>query len=162
MKVKDIMSHPPCSCSLNTNVSDAGALMQKHHCGVLPVLSLHGVLVGMVTDRDLCLATAARRRSATAVAVHEAMTTRLVTCRPDDDVKDALESMATSGVRRLPVVDDRGRLAGLLSIDDVIVAGEAQEGVTDTEIVETLRMIYKRRVLRGATQLDRLTSSTEQ
>jgi CBS domain-containing protein len=149
MKVKNIMTHPPCTCSLNTTACDAGALMQEHRCGVLPVLSLRGVLVGMVTDRDLCLATAARRRSATHVAVHEAMTTKLVTCRPDDDVKDALQMMGASGVRRLPVVDQDGHLEGLLSIDDVVVAGVEQGGVTDADIVETLRKIYYRRVLRA-------------
>jgi CBS domain-containing protein len=156
MKVKDIMSQPPCTCSLNASVSDAGALMHEHRCGVLPVLSLNGMLVGMVTDRDLCLATAARRRSATHVTVHEAMTTRLATCRPDDDLKQALETMGASGVRRLPVVDDRGHLEGLLSIDDVVCAGVEQRGVTDADIVETLRKIYLRRVLHGGMQVAEL------
>lgn len=146
MRVKDIMSRPPCTCSLNTSASDAGALMQDHRCGVLPVLSLSGVLVGMVTDRDLCLATAARRRSATHVAVHEAMTTRLATCRPDDDVKEALERMGATGVRRLPVIDHQGHLEGLLSIDDVVVSAVGYDGVTDADIVETLQRIYRRRI----------------
>jgi CBS domain-containing protein len=146
MKVKEIMSQPPCTCSLNTTAAEAGVLMQENRCGVLPVLSLRGVLVGIVTDRDLCLATAARRRSATQVAVHEAMTTRLATCGPDDEVKGALDTMAAAGVRRLPVVDGYGHLCGLLSIDDVVVSGIETGGVTDADVVDTLRRICARRV----------------
>jgi CBS domain-containing protein len=145
VKVKEIMSQPPCTCSLNTSAAEAGVLMQEHLCGVLPVLSLHGKLVGIVTDRDLCLAAAARRRSATQVAVHEAMTTRLATCHPDDEVTSALDTMAAAGVRRLPVVDRHGYLQGVLSIDDVVVSGVGKEGVTDADVVDTLRRIYARR-----------------
>jgi CBS domain-containing protein len=113
--------------------------MQEAKCGVLPIVDAEGKLTGIVTDRDLCLATAVRRRSATQVAVNEAMTRRVATCGPGDDLRTALHVMGAAGVRRLPVVDPEGHLRGLLSIDDVVMWGVQEGGVTDADVVDTLR-----------------------
>jgi len=155
MKVEQVMSQPARTCSLNASVSEAGSLMLEGRCGVLPVLSLRGVLVGVVTDRDLCLATAVRRRSATQVAVHEAMSTKLATCGPGDDLKSALETMATAGVHRLPVIDGEGHLKGILSIDDIVLDGVGGDGVSEADIVETLRRISAHRRVRALEPVQR-------
>jgi len=76
-------------------------------------------VIGVITDRDICIAAATRPRTKGEIPVREVMSQRLYTCAPTDDVRSALETMKTRKIRRLPVVEQNGRLAGILSIHDV-------------------------------------------
>jgi CBS domain-containing protein len=145
MKVRDIMTQPARTCGADTSVAMAGRRMQDGLCGILPVIDGRGKLIGVVTDRDLFLITAGTRRSASNVTVHEAMTQKVVTCGPNDEIAGALGIMRTRGVRRLPVVDLDGHLLGLLSIDDIVQWGVNGSGVSATDVVNTLREIVARR-----------------
>ena len=144
MKVRDIMTEPPLTCTPETSLAVAARLMREKDYGTLPVIDTHGQLAGIVTDRDICLALAATNRNALHVAVHEVMTRKLFSALLDDDIHSALATMKTARVRRLPVRDDVGRLKGILSIEDVVVRGLQGDGVSTDEIVAALRAMYVR------------------
>lgn len=152
MKVRDIMTQPARTCTADTSVAVAGRRMQEGLCGILPVIDARGKLIGVVTDRDLFLTTADTRRSASNVTVREAMTTKVTTCGPNEELAVALGTMRTRGLRRLPVVDLDGHLLGLLSIDDVVRWGVNGNDVSATDVVNTLRAIIARRA--GAIELE--------
>jgi CBS domain-containing protein len=144
MKVRDIMTEPPLTCTPETSVAMAARLMREADYGTLPVLDSRRRLAGIVTDRDICLAMAATNRNALNVAVREAMTPKVVSVLPDDDVHDALAKMKGFRVRRLPVRDGVGRLSGMLSIEDIVIRGLAGDGISADEILEALRAMYVR------------------
>jgi CBS domain-containing protein len=112
MNVRDIMVHPVQSCGPETNLAAAAMMMWDSDCGVLPVVNFEGKVVGMITDRDICMATATKNRPPSEITVFETITGQVYTCRPDEDVHNAMEMMAKHQVRRLPVVDDEGHLIG--------------------------------------------------
>ncbi len=105
------------------DVADAAVLMREEHVGDLIVVTLRGgrtVPVGILTDRDIVLGVVAKRMPPDAVTVGDAMSSKLLTLRKDDELGSALREMRRHGVRRAPVVDRDGALVGVLSIDDVI------------------------------------------
>ncbi|HKD11519.1 MAG TPA: CBS domain-containing protein, partial [Thermoanaerobaculia bacterium] len=118
MRVRDIMTRDPKTCSAKTTLQDAAFLMREAGCGILPVLE-QGRLIGVVTDRDICLDLAERDKPASEIEVSDAMSWRVYFCNQNDRISQALETMTIKQVRRLPVADDDGRLCGILSIDDV-------------------------------------------
>ena len=93
------------------------------------------------------MALGTRNIPASTVFARDASSGRRFTCRPDDDVRDALETMATDEVGRLPVVDREEHLIGILSIDDVIFrAGGGRSCLTDREIMDAVRAIRESRI----------------
>ena len=144
MKVRDIMTEPPLTCVPETSLAVAATLMAEANYGTLPVIDLHGRLVGIITDRDVCLAVARTNRNALNVSVHEVMTPKVFSALVDDDVYSALAVMKEARVRRLPVHDESGRLKGMLSVEDVVVRGLEDGGINTDEIVDALRAIYTR------------------
>lgn len=144
MKVRDIMTEPPLTCTPETSVAVAARLMREADYGTLPVIDSRGQLAGIITDRDICLALAATNRNALHVAVHEVMTRKVFSALLDDDVHSALATMKSARVRRLPVRDEFGRLKGMLSIEDVVVRGLEGDGIAAGEIVAALRAMYGR------------------
>jgi CBS domain-containing protein len=144
MKVRDIMTEPAVTCRSQTSVSVAARQMRDADYGTLVVVDGRGCLEGIVTDRDICVALAGTNRNAVNVSVHEAMTHRVFTASPDDEVHGALATMRTRRVRRLPVCDVDGRPVGMLSIEDVVVRGIETGGIAVTELVDALSTMYIR------------------
>jgi CBS domain-containing protein len=95
--------------------------MWEKDCGVLPVLDVSGKIVGMITDRDICIAVASRNRLASEIPVSDVMSSHVYSCRPDDDIEDALKIMEEGNVLRLPVISDDGELQGVLTIYSVVL-----------------------------------------
>ena len=145
MKVSAIMSEPVLTCSPETWLAQAARLMRNADYGILPIIDSDGYVVGIITDRDICLAIAASNRSPRAIAVHEVMTQKVVTARADDDVQVALAAMKRARVRRLPVLDAAKHLKGMLSFEDVVVRGAEADGISADDVVTTLRTLYERR-----------------
>ena len=149
MKVQECMTSPAHSCTANANLVTAANIMWNYQIGALPVLDSEGHPIGMVTDRDICMAAARKSRFAGDISVRETMSPNPFTVRPDDDLTTALDTMAARQVRRLPVVDHENRLIGVLSINDAAAAAEAGErdfrGRPEvfSRIVSTLRRIAK-------------------
>ena len=125
MKVQEVMTSPAHSCTADTSLAAAAIVMRDYKCGALPVLDEQGHPIGILTDRDVCMAVARKNRFPAAISVHEVMTPGPLTCLPETDLTEVVDLLAGHHVRRLPVVDVEGRLVGIVSLSDVAaVAGE--------------------------------------
>jgi CBS domain-containing protein len=144
MKVREVMTEPLLTCTPETSLAVAARMMGEANYGTLPVLDSHRRLVGIITDRDICLAVARTNRNALNVTVREVMTRNVFSARVDDDLQAALTTMKNACVRRLPVSDDSGRLKGMLSIEDLVMRGLDRGGIDTDEIVKALRAMYAR------------------
>jgi CBS domain-containing protein len=119
MKVKEVMTREVKTCAPETDLAAAARSMWMRNCGILPVVDDKGEVVGVITDRDVCIATGCRRRDPATILVSEAMTGQVHSCSPETDLREALQLMQQKQVRRLPVIDVAGKLCGILSMDDV-------------------------------------------
>jgi CBS domain-containing protein len=122
MKISEIMTRNPTTVTPGTTVRDAAQLMQREDTGILPVVESEGEkkLVGVVTDRDIAIRVVAEGRGGD-TRVSEVMTSsRLATLRPDADVDDVMDTMADQQVRRVPIVDERGALVGIVAQADIV------------------------------------------
>lgn len=121
--VSSVMTPHPATCGINTPVRDVARMMLDHDCGQIPVLDDKGMPLGVVTDRDIAVRVVARGGDGTATA-GEAMTTPVKTVRADSPLKDCVCLMEEAQVRRIPVVDDTGKLAGIVALADIALAGK--------------------------------------
>lgn len=156
MRVGDICNLQVRSCSPGTNLARAASLMWEQDCGCIPVVDESNRVVGVLTDRDICMAVATRNLRASEITAGEVVSPKVHTCRLDDDVRTALRTMHTNGVRRLPVVNNGNDLVGILSLTDLILASReprsARPGeITWGEVIPTLDFICRpRRSVRPA------------
>jgi CBS domain-containing protein len=151
MTVKDIMSKAVATCAPETDLASVIETMRERDCGFLPVVDSHGVVVGVVTDRDVCLAGGTDHRPLARMSVKETMSRPVFSCFPDENVKVVLATMAKHRVRRLPVLNKSGRLQGVLSIDDIVQAPPRRGAPTAEEIVAALKGIYVHRTVEAVT-----------
>ncbi len=152
MNVQALMNPNVKSAGTGASVADVIVIMQVNDCGAIPIVDEENKVVGIITDRDICLSLGPRRLPAAGIAVTDMMSKKVYACGPDEEVSAALETMKNKKVRRLPVIDDEGRLVGILSMDDVVLHAEARgaEKVAEKselgygQTVDTLKGIYKR------------------
>ncbi|MBU6431917.1 MAG: CBS domain-containing protein [Nitrospirae bacterium] len=152
MNVQDIMTSDVQCCGPDTNLAAAAKMMWDSDCGALPVLNVQGQVMGMITDRDICMASATKNKPASDLTVWETVSGKAYSCRMSDDVHTALDIMKREKVRRLPVVDDDGVLQGVIAMNDfVLLAGEAKGGkapaVSYEDVVRTMKAISAHRAL---------------
>jgi CBS domain-containing protein len=122
--VGDVMVREVCICGRDDAMSFAARQMLQQARGSVVVLDRRSRRpTGIVTDRDLALATYTRGSPLQGLRVGQAMSSPVQTCRADDPLDSAAAAMARAGVRRLPVVDDSGRLVGIVSLSDLARAG---------------------------------------
>jgi CBS domain-containing protein len=114
MNVRDAMIKSPAHCSPDTNLAAAVEIFWKRNCGVLPIVDSGEKLVGVVTDRDICVALGTRNRLPSEITVKDVTSGKIVACKADDEVRTALAMMAKAKVRRLPVIDAGGKLQGVV------------------------------------------------
>lgn len=127
MYVHELMTRDVCSCSPDDFLEAAALLMWQNNCGSLPVLGVDRTPIGMITDRDIAMAAALNHKPLWEISVKEVLNGRMThTCHAGDDIRSAMRTMWAQHVRRLPVLDEQGHLAGILSADDV--ASHAERG----------------------------------
>lgn len=141
MVVNEIMTKEVATCGSHDDLASVAKMMEQHDCGFVPVVDSHGMVTGVLTDRDVCLTVADLRRPASRVEVKDAMSAPVFSCLPDENLKTVLGTMATHHVRRLPVIDKQGHLKGVLSIDDIIAAPRRRGAPTAEEVVDALKHI---------------------
>ena len=151
MKVKEVMSTNPQACTLTDNLSTAAGLMWEHDCGILPVVVEEGKVVGLITDRDICMAANMKARQLADIVVADVISGDIYACKPDEDIRSALKTMQESKVRRLPVIAANGTLQGILSMNDVVLkADEPKEKkaseLSYSDVVNTYKSICQHRL----------------
>lgn len=128
MQVKDIMSTEVWCCHPEETLRDAAFRMRDHDCGCLPVIDPRKELVGVITDRDICLCAAVRGEPLQTLKVSDALTWQPLACRPEDNIETAEDLLRDHQVRRLPVIDEKGDLKGMLSLADLALASADGKG----------------------------------
>lgn len=152
MKVEQLMTKTVSTCGTGDSLSDAARIMWDHDCGVVPIVedAASQRLVGMLTDRDICMAAYTKGRPLSQIRVQDVMSTAIQSCRPGMDVAEVEGLMRRAQVHRLPVVDDAHQLLGLISLADIACeaareAGSQRQEVTAREIGETIAAISQPR-----------------
>ena len=160
MRVADVMSSPAYSCSASETLDRAARVMWDHDTGVVPIVDQAGRAIGMITDRDICMAAYTQGRALSEIRIQQAMSKVVYTCHPDDRLSAAERTLGVHQVRRLPVVDDAGRLLGVLSINDVwrARAQSPLSGLT-SDLLSTLAAIGKPRAGEMVAQVARPAQS---
>ena len=139
MKVKHLMTKDPTCCVASDTASRAAAIMRDENVGIVPVIENEQSrrLVGVVTDRDLCMNVVAEGRDPASVTVEACMTAPVVSCTATDAVAKATELMKENQVRRVPVVDEHGVLIGIVAMADLVERAELKA----TETHDTLKRV---------------------
>jgi CBS domain-containing protein len=121
MKAQDVMTGEPRSLTPDSSVREAARLMKEINAGVIPVVDASSnKLVGVVTDRDIALRVVAEGKSADCCVSDVMSSGRIATCSPTDDVDRVMETMSREQVRRIPIVDERGSLVGIVAQADIV------------------------------------------
>jgi CBS domain-containing protein len=140
MKIHDIMTKDPSCVTPEASVREAAQVMKKEDVGIVPVVEGQSGrrLVGVVTDRDIAIRCIADGKDGTCRVSDVMSTDDIATCRESDDVDNLMSAMRTEKVRRIPIVDERGSLVGIVSQADVLRktsdtsrAGETVERISE-------------------------------
>ncbi len=148
MKVQDVMTMDVEACGAEADLAAAAMMMWNRDCGAVPVVDGERNVVGMITDRDICMSLVLSRRLASEIRVGEVMSGDVRSCAPVDDIRDALRIMQEEKLRRLPVVEGDGTLCGILSISDIVrhaEKGKSRKHVSHKEAMATLKAISEPR-----------------
>jgi CBS-domain-containing membrane protein len=151
MKVADIMRADVEVCGTDDNLATAATRMWDADIGCLPVLDEAGRAIGMVTDRDVCMAALTRGEPLHQIPVSVAMSKQVRSCRPDATLAEAEEIMRSGQVRRLPVIDADGALVGIVSLADLArlaapETGRKKRDLSGQEVAGTLAAICATRL----------------
>jgi CBS domain-containing protein len=131
---------------LTESLTNAARLMWENDCGVLPIIKDGRKVVGLITDRDICMATAMRDRNPSSVSVEEVMTGQVYAVNAEDNIDEALLKMQEHRIRRLPVISPEGELEGILSMNDIMLNakqfdGTSQDAIDYADVVKTYQAI---------------------
>ena len=132
--IREAMTANPCSIDAGKSVAYAAKMMRDEDVGIAPIVE-GDRLVGVLTDRDIAVRVVAESRDPEQVKAAEVASRDVVTLDPEQDLDEALRLMARHQVRRLPVVEEDGRLVGVVAQADV--ARQADEQRTG-EVVEQI------------------------
>jgi CBS domain-containing protein len=153
MKVRDLMTTGVASIDSDDSLSSAARMMWECDCGVIPV-TREGRVLGVITDRDICMASWIRNQPLSELCVSDSMSRELFSCAPDDNVSVAERLMQSRQIRRLPVIDKEGHLVGILSLADIVRgterAGRGVSDVSSNEVASTLATICQPRTTQQA------------
>ena len=126
MKVSEAMTAQVVTATPQTTVAEVARTMSQIDSGVVPVMD-DGKVVGVITDRDIVVRGLAEGKNLESARVTDVMTTSIRTVREDSTVNDALTLMTTAEIRRVPVVNNRNEIVGILSLGDIASEGN-QDG----------------------------------
>ncbi len=151
LRVRDIMTRELAVATRATTLREVATMMKDEDTGVIPVVDYNesgngkavderrlnansysqGKLVGLITDRDIAVRAVADGKDCSATPAEEVMSTDVHTARPHDRVVDVIRKMGDKQVRRIPVVNENGKLLGIVSMGDVAVETEADRELSD-------------------------------
>lgn len=123
MDVRSVMTPDPATCQADTPIHEVARLMLEHDCGLVPVIDESGKPVGTVTDRDIALRVVAEGRDPQQCTAQDCMTSPVTTVSVDSNLAETTDLMEREQVRRMLVVDQDGRLVGIVAQADVALSG---------------------------------------
>jgi CBS domain-containing protein len=137
MRIRHVMTKDPRCCLPWDSAAKAASIMREEHAGVVPVIESEQCrrVIGVVTDRDLCMNVVAEGRDPHETKVDACMTSKVVTCSPNDSVERVTELMRENQIRRVPVVLESRELQGIVSLGDVV----ERATVKSTQTHDTLK-----------------------
>jgi CBS domain-containing protein len=128
MRVSHVMIRDVETCDPDDNLAAAASRMWDCDIGCIPVVNIEGKVVGMLTDRDVCLSALKLGRPLQEIPVSVAMSRAVLSCAPNDSLAVAKQTMRAGQVRRLPVIDSDGGLAGIVSLSDLAREADREVG----------------------------------
>ncbi len=148
MKVKDLMTTEVWSCREYATLNSAAQTMWENDIGCVPIVDSENRVIGMLTDRDVCMSAFLQGAPLTGISVTTAMSKEVFSCRPGDDLAAVERLMREKQIHRVPVLDDQDRLVGIIALNDIAREaaheGEAKQAareVTDAEISSTIASV---------------------
>lgn len=152
MRIEQLMTKDVACCGPDESLERAAQIMWERDCGFIPVVEQGDSrrVLGVVTDRDTCMAAYTRGKALPQIRVGDVMSKQVRSCRPTEDLSEAEAVMREAQVHRLPVVDDADQLLGVISLADIAREAGRETGarrpeVSATEIGETLARIRQPR-----------------
>jgi CBS domain-containing protein len=137
MKIEEIMTESPACCTPETSLTEVAAMFVDHDCGAIPVVDSLNTRrpIGVVTDRDIACRAVAKGLNALELTARDCMSSPSVTVSADAGLDQAIKLMEENRVRRLPVVDERGRCIGVVAQADIALsAGKGKTAEVVREI----------------------------
>ncbi len=142
MRIEHVMTKPLAICRPRDSLNQAAHLMWEYDCGAIPVVDDDGDLIGIITDRDICMAAYTQGRALDKIPVLSAMAQKVFSCRPHQTLQAAEALMKQRQVRRIPIVDDTNRPVGMLSLSDLArYAQSTAKNRMNEEVSQTLAAI---------------------
>ncbi len=146
MRARDLMSYPAITCHVNDSLASVARQMWDHDCGSVAVVKDEGVLTGMITDRDICMAAYTQGRALDEILVNSVMASHVVCATSDVGVSEIERMMAEHQLRRIPIIDAEHRPIGMITIADLVTecvrpASHLEQG----RLAHTLASIERRR-----------------
>lgn len=140
IRVADVMTHSVAAATVDTSLHDVAQMMADFDCGAIPVVDRDGDLhpVGMITDRDLALRTVAHNKNPLTMIAGEVMTDNVIAVNPGMNVEECIEKMELAQVRRIAVVDEAGKLCGMISQSDIALRAPAMD---TAELVRDISLV---------------------
>jgi CBS domain-containing protein len=130
-RVLDAMTRSVVTCKADDSLNRAAQVMWEADCGAVPIVADDGRLLGMITDRDICMAAYTQGLPLSDLCVRSVMSTALHSCKAGDSLRSLMDTMAKYQVRRVPVVDEGGKLVGIVSLADVARLAQAPSVVSN-------------------------------
>jgi CBS domain-containing protein len=155
MKVEDVMTRDVKWCRIDDTLNSAARIMWENDCGCVPIVDEDGRVAGIVTDRDICMATYTQGMPLYALPIQLAMSREPIACSPAASLETAHRLMRTHEIHRILVAEPDGRLAGILSVSDIANATNGAESGGQSQshamaVAETISTIRKHRVPKAA------------
>ncbi|ODS24497.1 hypothetical protein AB835_03380 [Candidatus Endobugula sertula] len=144
MHINKIMTTETCSCELDTTLDKVAIMMWENDCGSIPILDDKKHPVGMVTDRDIAIGAALKTKPLWQITTGEINNDRpIFTCKLNDNVHDVLTTMKTEKIRRVPVINNKSELCGMVSMSDIVNVSEQKRDadIPYKEAMNTLKAI---------------------
>ena len=144
MNVGDLMSRPVHTCRSHESLNAAAQMMWEADIGAVAVVDDKNRVVGMITDRDVCMAAYTQGRPLTEIVLAESMAKHLVACSRSDSIADVLKLMKAHQIRRIPVLDAERHAIGIITLSDLVRWPEPASR-KEGELVDTLAALSRPR-----------------
>lgn len=138
MNCREVMTENPVCCLPTETIGAVARMMRREDVGAVPVINdeRQKQLIGIVTDRDLAIKVVAESRDPNHTTVQAVMSTSIIACRSSDDFSSAIKAMEEYRIRHIPVLDDEGRIVGIISQADLAI--RLHEPKQTAEIIEEI------------------------